>query len=198
LRALSDYDWIVFTSANAVDAFSRRSGARSLPKVAVVGTETSRRAKARGIRVDLVPRTFRAEGLLDALPRDLNGQRILLPRGDLAGKELPEALRSRGAEVDPVVVYRTVLPSGGGDRLRTALGSGRIDCVTLTSGSTVRNLVAMLGEGDSSICLDRTSIAVIGPVTRQVVESFGFEVAIEPQEATMPALARAIREHFSG
>jgi len=198
VRGLGDYDWIVFTSANAVEAFLSRLGQRKPPRVAVVGIETARRAEEQGIGVELVPESYSTDGLLAALPEDMTAVRLLLPRGDLADDALPEALRARGARVDTVIVYRTAVPSAGGDTLREALGSGKIDCVAFTSGSTARNLVRLLDVPDPARYLSRAAIAVIGPATRQTVESLGLEVAIEPRQATVPSLAAAIRAHFAG
>ena len=136
IRGLADYDWIVFTSANAVDALMDR--ARNLPRVriAAAGPQTARRLEERGFEVELIPDRFRAEGLLEQFPADLKGVRFLLPRAEVADETLPETLRSRGAAVDIVVVYRTRMPNDGREELRRLLGEGTIDCVTLTSGSS--------------------------------------------------------------
>lgn len=191
------YDWVVFTSAHGLEAFRGRYPRYPLPRVAVVGPQTASRARALGIDIALVPSDYRVEGLLEELPGDLAGLRFLVPRGDLADAALPDTLRARGAEVDAVVVYRTVVPETGRDTLREELGDHRIDCVTFTSGSTVRNLASMLGVADTRPYLAATKVAVIGPVTRAAVESLGCEVAIEPPEATLPALGRAVIEYFS-
>lgn len=192
------YDWVVFTSAHAVDAFLSRQPGRPLPAIAVVGPQTARRAQARGLEVTLVPSDFRVEGLLRSLPPDLGERRFLLPRGDLADETLPDALRARGAEVDTVVVYRTTVPEAGREALREELRARRIDCVTFTSGSTVRNLVSMLGGADARRYLLDTKIAVIGPVTRRAVEQIGCGVAIEAPEATLASLGRAVVDYFDG
>jgi uroporphyrinogen III methyltransferase/synthase len=196
IRKLDQYDWIVFTSANAVDAFSERTQGMPLPQVAVVGRQTARRAASRGIHVSLIPENYRSEGILDVFPVDMRGVRLLLPRGDIAGAELPIALRARGAEVDTVTVYRTRVPAKGGAELRRYLEDVGVDCVTFTSGSTVRNLIVMLGANPEA-CLARTAIAVIGPVTRQDVQNAGLDVAVEPDEATIPALVDAVCRYFS-
>ena len=195
---LAEYDWVVFSSANAVDAFLGRVGRAPLPRVAVVGAQTARRAEARGVPVALVPGDYRSDGLLAAFPADLGGVRLLLPRGDIAGDELTEGLRARGARVDTVTVYRTTLPAAGGAELRRYLRSAEIDCVTFTSGSTLRNLVSLLDVPDPPACLSGIAIAVIGPVTRMAAEDLGLRVAVEPREATVRSLAEAIRDYFAG
>jgi len=191
---LGDYDWVVFTSANAVEAFCRRVTG-PLPRVAVVGSQTARRAEGMGIDVGLVPAEFRWEGVLEALPGDMSGQRILIPRGDLATDEFPKALRLRGATVDVVTTYRTVRPRRGREDLEKTLEAG-IDCITFTSGSTARNLLAMLDDPEAPVRLAGIAIAVIGPTTRRVVEGLGLTVTIEPPEATIPAMSEAIRTYF--
>lgn len=194
---MDDYDWLIFTSANAVDAFCGRARGRTLCRVAVVGSQTARRAESFGLQVAIQPRNYRSQGLLDVMPADMHGGRVLLPRGDLADDELPRALRARGATVDAVVVYRTVLPRGGSGPLRNCFETGPPDCVTFTSGSTVRNLVTLVGREDARRYLSRTAIAVIGPVTRRTAEELGIEAAIESPEATIPALVEAIRRYFA-
>lgn len=197
IRRIDQYSWIVFTSANAVDAFERRARGKPLPQVAAVGRQTARHAEALGIPVALIPEQYRSEGILDAFPSDMQGVKVLLPRGDIAGTELPGALRSRGADVDTVTVYRTCAPEEGGPELRQFLDNGEIDCITFTSGSTVRNLITMLDEDRMpSARLRNVAIAVIGPVTRESAENAGLDVAVEPGEATIPALVEAICRYF--
>ncbi len=193
VRRLATYDWIVFTSANAVDAFLDR--ARTLPgaRVAAVGRQTARALGRRGVDADLVPETFSAEGLLEAFPSRLGGVRLLMPRAEVADETLPTTLRSRGARVDIVVVYRNRLPRRGERELRGLLADGRVDCIALTSGSTAENLVAMAGGAEG---LRGAAIAVIGPVTRRAAERAGLAVDIEAETATVPDLVAAIREHY--
>ena len=190
---LAEYDWLVFTSANAVDAFMDRAGTVPDVRIAVVGRQTARRLQARGTDADLIPDKFSAEGLLERFPTDLDGARILLPRAEVADETLPETLRSRGAAVDVVTVYRTRVPVDGRKELRRRLADRSIDCVTLTSGSMVHNLIEMLGPADASRLLAHPAIAVIGPVTRRAAEQAGLRVDIEPSSPTTPALVEAIQ-----
>jgi uroporphyrinogen III methyltransferase/synthase len=189
---LSSYDWIVLTSANAVDTFIDRAGTLPGIRIAAVGQQTARRLGERGVEADLVPEKFRSEALLEQFSSDLTGVRILLPRAEVADETLPETLRSRGATVDVVVVYRTRIPDEGREDLRRLLREDAIDCITLTSGSTVQNLITMLGDQHVS----GTAIAAIGPVTRHAAEQAGLQVDIEPESAAVPDLVEAIRRHF--
>jgi uroporphyrinogen III methyltransferase / synthase len=109
IRRLNTYNWLLFTSANAVEQFMDRMGSRrpAIP-IAVVGSSTGKRLGAWGLKPSLVPADFRAEGLLEAFAENLVGTRILFPRAEVARELLPEELRRRGATVDVVTVYRTV------------------------------------------------------------------------------------------
>jgi uroporphyrinogen III methyltransferase/synthase len=195
IERLEEYDWVVFTSANAVDAFFSR-GRGELKNVAAVGSQTARRLEERGQDVDLVPVDFRSEGLLRIFPSDLKGVRILLPRAEAAGEDLPKEMRNRGATVDEVVVYRTRLPSWGRTELRQLLEEHQIDCVTFTSGSTVQNFIDMIDAVDLESLLSGTVVAVIGPVTGQAAAAAGLRVDIQAEKTTIADLVREIRDYF--
>jgi uroporphyrinogen III methyltransferase/synthase len=207
--AARGYDWIVFTSANGVQAFFERFAAaerdvRELASVrlAAIGPETAAELGRRLLRPAVVPGDYRAEGLLDALAaEDLRGRRILLPRAAGARAILPDELRRRGAEVDEVLAYRTVLPSGAGvAALVAALEAGEVDAVTFTSSSTVRNFVAMLGQPAlARVGADGgPAVACIGPVTAETARELGLRVDVVPSAYTVPALASALADHFAG
>ncbi len=196
IRRILDYDWVIFTSANAVEAFLSRAGALEGIQIAAVGSETARRLEARGFRPDLVPHDFRAEGLIEAFPEDLTGSRILIPRAEIAGVRLPEALGGRGARVDVVTVYSTQRPKDADTELRRVLRDERVDCITFTSGSTVHNLADMLGVSDLSQAMDGIAVAVIGPVTCDSAARLGLDVDIQAETTTIPDLVEAIRNHY--
>jgi uroporphyrinogen III methyltransferase/synthase len=179
------YDWIVFTSANAVDFFMRRLGVsdgdiRDLKGVRLVaiGPATAERLLRQGLRVDLQPAESRA---------------------DIAREVLPEELRRSGADVTEVTAYRTVLAEvereGDPDIYRMLLEK-RIDVVTFTSASTVKNFVQIFGVEQAPDLLNATKVAAIGPVTAEAAEQYGIKTAIMPKEYTIPALVDAIVEHF--
>ncbi|MGE0392678.1 MAG: uroporphyrinogen-III C-methyltransferase [Vicinamibacterales bacterium] len=204
------FDWVVFTSANAVDAFmgaldALAQDARALgtARLCAVGPATAERLASYHLRVDLVPETFHAEGTFAALDAHgpLAGRRILLPQGDIARDVLAERLRAAGAEVTAVVAYRTVareiLREHDPDIYRMLL-DGTLDCVTFTSGSAVRTFVRLIGEDAAVDLLKRTAVASIGPVTSDVARSLGIDVTVQPEQFTIPALTDAIAAHFSG
>lgn len=206
-RQVGAYDWVVFTSANGVEAFFqalRKQGgdARSIgcTKVAAIGSETAEALARQGIRADLVPREFRAEGMLAAFPEELAGQRVLVARAAEAREVLIEELRRRGAEVDEVAAYRTVMGEGGerAEELTRSLENGEVDAVTFTSSSTVKNLVALLGGQEQAVrLLKGVTLASIGPITSATARKMGLAVDVEAHEYTVAGLVEALAGHFS-
>jgi uroporphyrinogen III methyltransferase/synthase len=203
----STYDWIVFTSANGVDHFMRRLAVssgdiRNLKGVRLVaiGPATADRLARHGLKVDLEPAESRAEAIVQSLRElnDISGRRFLLPRADIAREVLPEELRKAGADVTEVVAYRTVLADiereGDPDIYRMLLEK-RVDVVTFTSASTVKNFVQIFGAEQAPDLLNATLVACIGPVTAEAAEQYGIKTAIMPKEYTIPALVDAIVQH---
>jgi uroporphyrinogen III methyltransferase/synthase len=202
------YDWIVFTSANAVDHFMRRllagpGDVRALHgvRLCAVGPATADRLGRHGIKTDLIPAEHRSEAVVEALAAEgaLAGSRILLPRADLAREVLPDELRRAGAIVTEVVAYRTIPESPDGARaseIYRMLLQKEIDVVTFTSASTVRNFVRMLGEDPAADLLATTVVAAIGPVTAEAAQRLNIQSTIVPSTYTVPALVEAIVAHF--
>lgn len=198
---LGDYDWVLFTSANAVEAFLGRLDELGLgdalrgPRIAAVGPATAARLASRGLVPDVIPDEHVAEGLLDALEAEGvgPGARVLLPRAARARDVLPDSLRERGALVDVAPVYRTV--TGAGDEaVSRRLREGTVDVVTFTSSSTVSNFLKLAGEpvGERPAFLT----ASIGPVTSETLRSSGLPVDIEAASSTVPALVGAIADRY--
>jgi uroporphyrinogen III methyltransferase / synthase len=205
-RDAGTFNWIVFTSANAVDYFMRTLLAvgdiRDLHgvRLCTVGPSTASRVQRYGIRVDLTPAEFRADALTESLQGSgsLRDQRILMPRADIARDRLAEDLRAAGAEVVDVIAYRTVAGNAGRgeyDVYRMLLDR-QIDAVTFASASAVRNFVAMLGQEQAADLLHSTVIASIGPVTAEAAQQLGIATAVMPQHYTIPDLVDALVEHF--
>ncbi len=194
LARLDSYDWLIFTSVNGVDCFWARleavaAGPVRAPaaRVAAIGPATAAALRARGVRVGLMPAEYRAEALLDEIG-DVAGQRILLPRADIARPVLADGLRARGAQVDEAPAYRT-LPSTPPAAAFDALRAG-VDAITFTSSATVHNFVAQaagLGYGDPLI-------ACIGPVTAATARELGLRVDVVAKEYTMEGLVKALDE----
>jgi uroporphyrinogen III methyltransferase/synthase len=195
------YEWIVFTSTNAVRAvrekfeeFGLDARAFAGVKIACVGEATADAVRAFGIKPELVPSGEQSsEGLLaDFPPYDdvLDPiDRVLLPRADIATETLAAGLRERGWEIDDVTAYRTVRAAPPAADIRDAIKSGGFQAVCFTSSSTVRNLVGIAGKPHA-----KTVVAVIGPQTAATAREFGLRVDVQPETATVAALVDALAE----
>jgi uroporphyrinogen III methyltransferase / synthase len=206
IASLGKYDWLIFTSMNGVTPFmdrlhgaSKDSRALAHLRICAIGPRTAEELARYGLTPDLVPSEYQAEGVLAALSgHDLRGKKVLIPRAEVAREILPEQLRRRDAEVDVIAVYRTIAPTADLSRLTEQIEAGKIDVVTFTSSSTVRNFVDMVGGGDQARRLgSKTTIGCIGPITAQTAEQYGLTATIVPPENTVAALAQAIVRHFS-
>jgi uroporphyrinogen III methyltransferase/synthase len=204
IEQLETYRWVIFTSANGVDAFflrlrALRQDARRLgaAKICAIGPATAEALEKHAIVPDAVPREFRAEGIIEAfVHHDLQGARILLPRAEIARDLLPRELEKRGATVDVVPAYRTVKATSDGDVLKQLFRERKIGLVTFTSSSTVTHFVELLQEEDLKALLEGVRIACIGPITRETAERVGLAVDITPEQYTIPAFAESIVNYY--
>lgn len=205
LREAPEYQWIVFTSSNAVKFLLGRAHEtdqmellRRGQRICAIGPATAQALVSAGLEVDLVPESFQGEGALESLEAlmggHLAGVRILLPRAAKAREILPDELRKRGARVDIRVVYTTVSPPDRAETLREILRSSPPDIVTVTSSSTVHNLVAL---ADDLGLLRSLSFASIGPITTRTAREYGLSVVVQAEESTTASLAEAIIRHFA-
>ena len=197
LANLSEYEWTIFTSPNAVDAVFDRLAIASKDvrafggvRVATTGPATAASLRRRGIVPDLVPEIYTTEELAKGFSAfEMQSARVLLPRADIATDTLSKGLREQGAALDEVDCYRTTTPPGSSEKARDLLSSGKIDAVTFTSSSTVRNLVSLI-DGDVSL-LDRALVISIGPVTSATARNLGVRVDIEAAEHPVPGVVAA-------
>jgi uroporphyrinogen III methyltransferase/synthase len=205
IGAIGAYDWVIFTSVNGVARFMSRlfaSGldARSLAgrRVCCIGPRTAQDLEKFGVKADVIPAEYQAEGILTTLGgEDLKKARVLIPRAETARELLPDELRARGAHVDVVSVYRTLVPGEDAEGWRRQLVARQIHVVTFTSSSTVRNFVEMLGGVDAAkACMKPVVIACIGPITAKTVEEYGLTVSIVPGENTIAAMVAAIAQRY--
>jgi len=195
------YAWCGFTSANAVELFFEQLAERGLDsrafasaKIAAIGPATARALEELGLRADVVPAEYVAEAVVEAMRILVSpGDRVLLPRAESARAELVSGLEALGATVDEVPIYRAAVPSEASPEVLAELREGRIDVVTFTSSSTVRNLVAMLGD---SSALERPLIACIGPITTKTAREAGLRVDVMASEYTVEGLVTAMKEHM--
>ena len=196
LDDLARYDWLLFTSPNAVDACLARLRERAavLPtqlSVAALGPTTAARLTEAGLRVAVTAVETTQEGLAAALPGpSLAGQRCLIPASDLARGDLARLLAARGAHVDQVVAYRT-RPAQNPFASTTA--ETEFDIVVFASPSAVAGLFAVCGEGRARALLSRATIACIGPTTAQAVIAQGFPPPVVPDgPATVAGLVASL------
>ncbi|MBU0484423.1 MAG: uroporphyrinogen-III C-methyltransferase [Proteobacteria bacterium] len=207
LAKMNHYQWLLFTSINAIKYFFQRlhekgMDARDLkgPKIGVVGIATAEILLSYGIKADLLPREFTGEGLAESLIESgVSGGKIFLPRALDAREVLPESLREAGAEVDVAPVYRNVRPEGYED-VRQELEANQISVITFTSSSTVKNFLRMIDAKDEhelQKLLAGVKIAVIGPITAKTAIANGLEVHIQPQTYTIPALVDEIVSYYA-
>ncbi len=194
IRELSDYHWLIFTSANGVEGFCNAMDNspwdwRDLrAQIAVIGPATRAAVEALHLKVDVMAEEYVAESLADSLSEsDVVGKRVLLPRAAVARDTLPQDLRRKGATVDVVEAYQSVAPVDLAARAAEVLTSGRRpDWITFTSSSTVSNLVHAAGS------LQGIKIATIGPVTSATAKRLGLTVTVEASEYTADGVVAAI------
>lgn len=199
IQELDSYDWAIFTSANGIRYFLDRlktagKDVRELKgiKIAAVGPATARQLEALNISVDLIPRDYIAEGLLEEFgKRGVAGQKLLLPRAKKAREVLPEQLQTLGAEVVVAPAYETVATATAATPIRRQLEEGRINWITFTSASTVKNFAKILGN-DLGKLPDKVKTAVIGPVTAKAAIKLGIKVDVVAEKSTNEGLAEAI------
>jgi uroporphyrinogen-III synthase len=206
-RALPSYKWVIFTSANAVEALlaviekaGGSAGSWAGVRVAAIGQATAAAAAARGVRVDRVGHRASAEGLIETLADETwAGVRVLLPRAEKARDLLPETLRSLGAEVEIVTAYRTVPGERGTGSVGGALESGGLDAVTFTSSSAVTNFLALFGPGEAArrVRAGGVVVACIGPITAGTAREAGLPVQVIAGTQSLRGLVEALSRHLA-
>lgn len=202
LDKLDTYNWLIFTSANGVQYFFARllelnKDIRELKgiKICCIGPATAKQITSRGLKVDLVPEKFIAEGILKSFDQmNLQGQKILLPRAAEARDILPEGIKKTGAAVDVVTVYETVNSGKKKEELEKLIKADEIDVITFTSSSTVTNFLKIMGKDFSFP--PQVKVACIGPVTEATARKAGLNVDIRQEEYTMDGLVQALVKYF--
>jgi uroporphyrinogen-III synthase len=203
------YEWLFFTSVNGVERFwkrLRRHGAdmRALggTRVCAIGPATAAALAALNIAVDLIPTEFKAEGVIESFvafyggAAGVAGRRILLPRARVARDTLPVELAKLGAHLEIVETYQTVSPKIDAKLWESRLRDGEFDVVTFTSSSTVTQFAKLFPNAHLAELLHATAVACIGPVTGDTARRCGLEVAVQPKDYTIPALAQSIADFF--
>ena len=197
------YDWVIFTSVNAVEIFYERlrengKDARAFggSSICAVGAKTVEVLNRIGIHPDFVPSHSRGSAIAAEIG-EVNGKKILLPRAKIATADLPNSLRERGAHIDDVPLYNTVKVSGENrDEIEADLLNGSINLVTFTSSSTVTNFLEMFPAHAPTVLLANVTVAVIGPTTQKTVEKCGVHVDVVAKEALVESLVEAVIEEY--
>lgn len=190
LLATNTYDWLVFTSVNAVEFFFRAaSPTLKSARVAAVGEATLKALAAHGVSADFSPQSFTGEALARGLP-DPKGQRILLPRARGGRPEVVALLRARGAQVDDVGLYETRRCTFSAEQISNL---ARVDAITFTSPSSVRNFSALVTKERLP---DNIVIACIGPTTADEARNSGYTVNVMPARYTVSNLIESLSNHW--
>lgn len=204
LAEIESYTWIVFTSGNAIRFFMERL--RALNKdirllkgvnICVVGQKTAEALESFGLRPDLIPSEFKAEGVLAALGgTKVKGLKFLIPRAKVAREIIPDKLREQGAMVTVATAYENIRPAADLERVRKLFEERKITAVTFTSSSTVHNFIEILGQKEYKALMQGVTVACIGPVTAKTADEYGMRTDIMPKEYTIPAMVDAMVEYF--
>lgn len=217
LANLESFDWLIFTSANAVEVFHQRMTSLEIqvgnrasdplsshppqspfPQIAAIGPATAKAVQGIGLTVDLIPPQFVAESLAEALIPQAPGKSFLLIRAAEARDILPAALTAAGAHLTIADAYRNQIPPDSIPALQQLFASpaNYPHAITFTSASTARNLVALL-EAANLTLPPNIALASIGPITSQTLRELGLIPTLEAHEPTIPALIQVISAHFS-
>jgi uroporphyrinogen III methyltransferase/synthase len=205
IKKLSSYDYLILTSVNGVKYFFERlyklgKDVRELKgvKICAIGPMTAALIEAENIKVDIVPKEFRAEAVLKTLgAKRIKGKKFLLPRAEVAREILPKEIKRLGGTIDVRTAYKTIAPKKDAELFRKQFLRGNIDVVTFTSSSTVKNFVKIFGAKNLPKLLKKTRVACIGPITADTAMDFGIDVDIMPKDYTVPALAKEIEDYYA-
>ncbi len=198
VRALDQYQWIVFTSANAVIAFWERmtaGGRASVPdgvRIAAVGPGSRAKLETLGVAVDAQPKKFIGTELAGAMG-DIRDARILLPRAEDGREETVDSLREAGGRVDDIIAYRTETGAPTAAEFEAMLAP--MDAVTFTSPSCVRGFSTLLGDRAYAI-VETTTVVTIGPTTTAAVHDARWPKPLEADTSTVSGIISALESHF--
>jgi len=199
---IQNYDWLILTSVNGVEAVWERIRKLRLSasrlkhlKIAAIGPATKKAIEAQGLKVHVVPKHYVAESVVKSLHQRVAGKRVLLARARVARDVIPRELRKAGATVDVVEAYETVVPKSSRVRLRKALRNPKLcpTIATFTSSSMARNFVALVGARAAQAAVHKgLRLASIGTVTSGTLRELGLPVHVEAKQFTIPGLVKAM------
>lgn len=199
-KNITSYEWIIFTSVNAVDIFFNELNNADMDirdlggvNIAAIGPATLDNLARRGLKVNVVPDEYRAEGIVAELANKIQpGQWVLLPRARGARSILPDSLREMGAHVNEVFLYEAISEVHISQAILNEIKNGVMDYITFTSSSTVTNFVKIIGREHVNNINQRVKVACIGPITADTAREAGFKVDIVAKEYTIQGLINAI------
>jgi uroporphyrinogen III methyltransferase/synthase len=196
---------VIFTSVNGVERFFERyfdvkEDIREMagPRIGAIGPVTAESVRKHGLKVDLLAKEFKAEGVLAQLSdEDVRGKRFLIPRAQKARDILPEGIIEMGGKVDVIPVYRTVLPDDiDVAGIRELLEEKQIHAITFTSSSTVTHFIEIMARPDLNALLEDVTLASIGPITSRTIKENSLPVHVEASEYTVEGLVNALVDHL--
>lgn len=204
LRRFLEFDWVFFTSQNAVrfvfrrgcELRSRRPVQPARPRIAAVGTATAQAARNLDIRVDYVAQTQTGESLASELRESMAGMKVLLPRSERSDDRLPASLRAAGADVLEVVAYRTTMPESVDPTILESIRKGAANVIVFASPSAFENFRVAIAPTELAELSNQVQFAAIGPTTAGAIRDAGALVAIEAGESSAAGLADAIAEYY--
>jgi uroporphyrinogen III methyltransferase / synthase len=205
IKQAERFDWIIFTSTQAVRAVVARSTVLERPltktrnslRIAAVGPVTAKAAEQAGLLVAYVAKTHNGVALADELGERLRQQKVFLPRSDRANADLPAALKRHGAHVTEVSAYRTLRPNEVEQRNLSRVAAGEADAVLFFSPSAVQHFVESFGGEQLRFLQDKLAITSVGPVTAGALRDAGFERIVTAGETTAAAVVKALEVHFA-
>ncbi len=203
IKQLEQIDYLLLTSVNAVTAFFDRLTAQGHDahalaglQTVVVGPKSAEALELHGVRADLMPEDYRAEGVVALLKDRVSGKRLLYPKAALARNLIPTELSAAGGKVIDPVAYASAPPDDAAGKLQQALADG-LDLLTFTASSTVQNFADLL-DAEHLARAKQVPVASIGPLTSETARKLGFNVVIEPSDSTLGDMVEAIKDYFSG
>src|SRR5882672_9083808 len=200
---IQNYDWLILTSVNGVEAVWERMKKLRVPaarlkhlKIAAIGPATKKAIEARGLTVHVVPKQYVAESVVKSLHKRVAGKRVLLARARVARDVIPRELRKAGSTLDVVEAYEAILPKSSRDRLRRALRDPKRSptIATFTSSSMARNFVTLVGARAAQSAVRKgLRLASIGTITSATLREIGLPVHVEARQFTIPGLAQSLK-----
>ncbi len=205
LDQLEQFDWVIFTSENAVRAVVKRANIRGRlrnvagrrSRSAAVGPTTAEAARRAGFFVDYEAQTHSGASLARELGERLRNQSVFLPRSNRANPDLPNVLRTHGANVTEVIAYRTVTPVNLDQDKVTQIMNGEVDAVLFFSPTAVEHLAALIGTDLLKTLQNRLAIAAVGPITAKALSQFGVNRLVTAADTTVDAVIGALENHFA-